>query len=87
MNNITLNNLNTLTHGTQTLIQSTTLSLTFNVPTTAHPQPQPQMRDNYGRQYPPVNQAPVMIVHTSLPGNDNNEYHAAVGDEAPWGVS
>ena len=37
----------------------------FNVPTMAHPQPPPpQMRDNYGRQYPPINQAPVTIVHT-----------------------
>ena len=37
----------------------------FNVPTMAHPPPPPpQMRDNYGRQYPPINQAPVTIVHT-----------------------
>lgn len=37
----------------------------FSVPTMAHSQPPPpQMRDNYGRQYPPINQAPVTIVHT-----------------------
>ena len=37
----------------------------FSVPIMAHPPPPPpQMRDNYGRQYPPINQPPVTIVHT-----------------------